>query len=49
MVGYLVVGAVCILLGGYGGFTWGRSVEAKAQAVSAALKSADKAITTAVK
>jgi hypothetical protein len=48
-MGYLIVGAICTFLGGYGGFTWGRAVEAKAQAVAAALKTADKTISTAVK
>ena len=30
MITYLVVAVVCILLGGYGGYKWGASVEKKA-------------------
>ena len=33
MIGYIVVAVVCILLGGFGGYKWGASVERKAAAV----------------
>ncbi len=41
--------AIGIFAGGFGGFTWGRSVEAKAQAVAAALKTSATTISSAVK
>jgi hypothetical protein len=42
----LIVG---ILFGGYGGYTWGRSVEAKAQAVAAALRQSAGSVDAAIK
>jgi len=33
-----VVAVICIFLGGWGGYEWGRSVEAKAQALLAEAK-----------
>lgn len=38
MLGYIVVGIVCILAGGYGGYRWGAAVQKKAQAVVNAVK-----------
>lgn len=32
MLGYIIVGIVCILAGGYGGYKWGAAVERKANA-----------------
>lgn len=41
--------AIGILGGGFGGYEWGRSVEAKAQALLAAGEAKVKAVTTAIK
>jgi hypothetical protein len=38
MLGYLVVLVVGVLAGGFGGYKYGRTVEAKAQAILSALK-----------
>lgn len=35
---YILVAVVFMLAGGYGGYTWGRAVEARAQALLAAGK-----------
>jgi hypothetical protein len=48
-MGYLVVAILSLFVGGYGGYAWGRSVEAKAQAVASALKQSAVSIDTAVK
>jgi hypothetical protein len=33
MIGYIIVGVVCLLFGGFGGYQWGAAAERKAQAL----------------
>jgi hypothetical protein len=40
----VIVGAVCILAGGFGGYQWGAAVERKAQAELAALQASAKSV-----
>ena len=45
---YVIIGVVCLLAGGYGGYEFGRAAEAKAQAMASALKQSAAAVKKAL-